>query len=67
MPELYRLTNEQLMELDGYARDLGTNAIAAIAASKAIPFRRVLFGLNIPDVGWVTAQNLARHFGSVDA
>jgi DNA ligase (NAD+) len=26
----------------------------------------VLFGLNIPDVGWVTAQNLARHFGSVD-
>src|SRR4029077_1889991 len=36
-------------------------------ASKEIPFRRVLFGLNIPDVGWVTAQNLARHFGSVDA
>jgi len=26
----------------------------------------VLFGLNIPDVGWVTAQNLAGHFGSVD-
>ena len=26
----------------------------------------MLFGLNIPDVGWVTAQNLARHFGSVD-
>ena len=26
----------------------------------------MLFGLNIPDVGWVTAQNLARHFGSVE-
>jgi DNA ligase (NAD+) len=26
----------------------------------------VLFGLNIPDVGWVTAQNLARHFENVD-
>jgi DNA ligase (NAD+) len=26
----------------------------------------VLFGLNIPDVGWVTAQNLARHFESID-
>ena len=26
----------------------------------------MLSGLNIPDVGWVTAQNLARHFGSVD-
>ena len=27
----------------------------------------MLFGLNIPDVGFVTAQNLARHFGSLDA
>ncbi|MDQ3669716.1 MAG: helix-hairpin-helix domain-containing protein, partial [Actinomycetota bacterium] len=34
--------------------------------SKEQPFLRVLYGLNIPQVGWVTAQNLARHFGSVD-
>src|SRR4029079_9515520 len=34
--------------------------------SKRTPFSRVLLGLNIPDVGWVTAQSLARHFGSVD-
>jgi DNA ligase (NAD+) len=26
----------------------------------------VLFGLNVPQVGWVTAQNLARQFGSID-
>jgi DNA ligase (NAD+) len=44
-----------------------SNAVAAIEASKAIPFSRVLFGLNIPDVGWVTGQTLARHFGTVDA
>jgi DNA ligase (NAD+) len=31
-----------------------------------VPFHRVLFGLNIPDVGWVTAQNIARHFENVD-
>ena len=66
LPELYRLTKEQLLELDGFAEISATNAITSIAASKEIPFRRVLFGLNIPDVGWVTAQNLARHFGSVD-
>jgi DNA ligase (NAD+) len=66
LPELYRLTKEQLLELDGFAEISATNTIASIAASKEIPFRRVLFGLNIPDVGWVTAQNLARHFGSVD-
>src|SRR5713226_3761856 len=66
LPELYRLPKEQLLELDGFAEVSATNAITAIQASKAIPFRRVLFGLNIPDVGWVTAQNLARHFGDVD-
>jgi DNA ligase (NAD+) len=66
LPELYLLTKAQLLELDGFAEISATNTIAAIEASKAIPFRRVLFGLNIPDVGWVTAQNLARHFGDVD-
>ena len=66
LPELYRLTKEQLLELDGFAEISATNAVNAIESSKQIPFRRVLFGLNIPDVGWVTAQNLARHFGSVD-
>jgi DNA ligase (NAD+) len=67
LPELYRLTREKLMELDGFGEISATNAIAAIEASKQIPFSRVLFGLNIPDVGGVTAQTLARHFGTVDA
>jgi DNA ligase (NAD+) len=67
IPELYRLTRARLMELDGYGEVSATNAIAAIEASKQIPFSRVLFGLNIPDVGWVTGQTLARHFGTVDA
>jgi DNA ligase (NAD+) len=66
LPDLYRLTKEQLVELDGYAEISASSAIASIEASKAIPFSRVLFGLNIPDVGWVTAQNLARHFENVD-
>src|SRR5207248_1604504 len=67
IPELYRLTTEQLMELDGFGEISARNAIEAIEASKRVPFSRVLFGLNIPDVGWVTAQTLARHFGTVDA
>ena len=66
MPDLYRLTAEQLMELDGYAEISARRAVEAIELSKQQPFSRVLFGLNIPDVGWVTAQNLARHFLSVD-
>jgi DNA ligase (NAD+) len=66
VPELYRLTKEQLMELEGYGEISATNAIESIQASKQVPFNRVLFGLNIPDVGWVTAINLARHFEDVD-
>jgi DNA ligase (NAD+) len=66
LPELYRLTKEQLMELEGYGEISATSAIESIEASKQVPFHRVLFGLNIPDVGWVTAQNLARHFENVD-
>ncbi len=67
IPELYRLTPEQLMELEGFGEISARNAIESIQASKEIPFFRVLFGLNIPDVGWITARNLALHFGNVDA
>jgi DNA ligase (NAD+) len=67
IPDLYRLTKEQLVELEGYGDVSAQNSIDAIQASKAIRFSRILLGLNIPDVGWVTAQNLAQHFGSVDA
>jgi DNA ligase (NAD+) len=66
LPDLYRLKKEQLLELEGFQEKSASNAIEAIERSKRTPFSRVLLGLNIPDVGWVTAQNLARHFGSID-
>jgi DNA ligase (NAD+) len=66
MPDLYRLTPEQLLELDGYGEISAQKAVDAIEASKTRPFHRVLFGLNIPKVGWVMARNVALHFGSVD-
>ena len=67
LPDLYRLTKEQLLELDGFGEISATNAIEAIQQSREeVPFWRVLLGLNIPDVGWVTARNVAAHFGTVD-
>ena len=66
MPDLYRLAKEQLLELDGFQERSASNVLASIDASRAQPFSRVLFGLNIPDVGWVTAQSLARHFATID-
>ncbi|MBA2537458.1 MAG: NAD-dependent DNA ligase LigA [Actinobacteria bacterium] len=66
MPDLYRITAEQLREYEGFGEISAAKAVDAIQRSKEQPFLRVLYGLNIPQVGWVTAQNLARHFGSVD-
>src|SRR3954466_9488130 len=66
LPDLYRLTKEQLLELDGFQEKSASNVLDAIERSKRTVFSRVLLGLNIPDVGWVTAQNLARHFGSIE-
>ena len=67
MPDLYRLTVEQLEVLDGYGEISARRAVDAIARSKSQPFSRVLTGLNIPKVGWILARNLARHFGDVEA
>ncbi|MFN2471850.1 MAG: NAD-dependent DNA ligase LigA [Gaiellaceae bacterium] len=67
LPALYRIAPEQLVELDGYGEISAQKAVEAIDASKERPFHRVLFGLNIPQVGWVTARSIARHFGSVAA
>ena len=66
MPDLYKLTADDLMKLDGYGEISANNAIAAIKESTKQPFSRVLFGLNIPRIGWVLARNLAQHFGDVD-
>jgi DNA ligase (NAD+) len=66
LPDLYRLTKEQLLELEGFAETSAAAAIDSIQRSKQVPFSRVLLGLNIPGLGWVLAQNLARHVENVD-
>jgi DNA ligase (NAD+) len=66
LPDLYRLTKGQLLELEGFGEISATRAIEEIEKSKQVAFSRVLLGLNITGVGWVLAQNLARHFGTVD-
>jgi DNA ligase (NAD+) len=67
LPDLYRLRKEQLLELDGFGEISATNAIEQIERSRRdVPFSRVLLGLNITGIGWVLAQNLARHVGDVD-
>ena len=66
LPDLYRLTAEQLAELEGFAEISAARAHESIQRSKEQPFSRVLFGLNIPKVGWVIARSLALHFRTVE-
>jgi DNA ligase (NAD+) len=65
--DLYALEVEQLTALDRFAELSAQNLVEAIAASKAQPLSRLLFGLGIRHVGQTAAQLLARHFGSMEA
>lgn len=65
--DFYRLTPEQLTELEGYGEVSARRVVEAIQASKARPFGRVLFAIGIPEVGEVTGRNLAQRFRSIDA
>ena len=64
--DLYALTVDDLLPLEGFQETSANNTVAAIAASRARPFGNVLFGLGIPHVGLITAQALARAVGSME-
>jgi DNA ligase (NAD+) len=65
--DFYRLTEEQLIELEGFGEISAKRLVAALEASKQRPFARVLFALGIEEVGEVTGRNLAQRFRSIDA
>ena len=67
LPDLYTLTREQLVSLDGWQEKSADNFLASLEASRKVPFERVLYALGIRHVGEQTAKTLARHFGSIDA
>jgi DNA ligase (NAD+) len=65
--DYYRLTTEQLVELEGWGQISAERAVANIAASKDVPFGRVLFAIGVEEIGYVTGRNLAQQFRTVDA
>ena len=65
--DLYGLTGEQLLGLEGFAEKRAENLVAAIAATKSRPLAVVLTSLGIRGVGESVAAVLARHFGSIEA
>ena len=65
--DIYSLTAEPLLELEGFAAKKVANLLAAIEASKQRPPARLLAALGIQGIGSVNAQTLIDHFGSLQA
>ncbi len=65
--DLYALTKEQLLALEGFKERRAENLLRALDASRRRPLWRVLTGLGIRGVGVRIAQVLAEHYRSMDA
>lgn len=64
--DLYALTYEQVITLDGFAEVSTNNLLLAIQQSKRVSLARFIYALGIPDVGEETAKLLARALGSLE-
>lgn len=64
--DLYKLTFEQIIGLEGFAEVSSNKLLAAIEASKRPTLARFIYALGIPDVGEETAKVLARSLASLE-
>lgn len=64
--DLYRLTKEQVLTLDGFADRSASLLLDAIERHRTIPLERFLMGLGIRQVGQHLARVLATHFGNLE-
>jgi DNA ligase (NAD+) len=65
--DIYDLTAERIQELEGFGEVSAQNLLREIEASKERPFGLVLYALGLPGIGYVNAQAIVEHFGSIDA
>jgi DNA ligase (NAD+) len=64
--DLYRLTQEQLEDLERMGPKSAENLLKEIDNSRSLDFWRLLFGIGIRHVGERTAQILSGRFGSAE-
>ena len=65
--DLYKLTYEELIQLDGFKERSVLNVLDGVKASKSQPFERVLFAIGIRHVGATVAKKLVRHFKNIES
>lgn len=64
--ELYALTKEQLLTLEGFKDKKADNLLEALENSKQCTLDAFLFAVGIPNIGRVTARDIAQHFSTLD-
>jgi DNA ligase (NAD+) len=65
--DIFDLTADRIAALEGFGQTSAENLIDEIEGAKQMPFSRVLYALGIPGIGFVNAESLAEHFGTMDA
>ena len=65
--DLYRLTKDDLMRLEGFQTKKAENILAALEKSKQNELGALLFGLGIRNIGEKAAKLLAARFGTLQA
>ena len=67
LEQIFDLTVEALLPLEGFAQKSAQNLIDAIKAARSVQLSRFLYGLGIPEVGVAVARDLSTHFGELAA
>jgi DNA ligase (NAD+) len=65
--DLYDLTFDQIVNLEGMGEKSANNLLLGLELSKKVPFNRVLFALGIRHVGETVAKKLVNHFENIHA
>ncbi len=64
--DLYDLTTDKLLKLDGFGPRSAERVMEGLEASKNVPFDRVVYALSIPFVGDTVAKKVAKAFPDID-
>lgn len=64
--DLYDLTPDKLLKLDGFGPRSAERVMEGLEASKQVPFDRVIYALSIPFVGDTVAKKVAKAFPNID-
>ena len=65
--DLYSVTVEQLVSLDGFAEKGASNLVEGIQRSRTRPLPKLLVALGVKHLGPAASEALASHFGTLDA